>query len=500
MAEKIDLVGQFTDGDDVLHYPDDGSQDVDQVAWLAIDLDQRVKFNFGTRTWHIWDPVASAWRPDKVDTVEGMVIAMAKRRAMWMVDKGKEWDAPLKKLRKLFDIYRVNTALETLATSADYSTDGSEWDTEPYLLGCPNGIVDLRTGQFLTDPYIGADGKQHRLHEAGVTKTTGVPFDPDAQCDGFKAFLAQITSDEPEVAAFLIQWFGYSLFGRNWEQRFLVLTGEGGNGKGVLCGLTRRVLGEYDADSNQHIYMKSRFGSARSSEARPDLMCLKGARTAIMSEPEGGAFNEELLKAHTGGDPIVARPLYGKEQRWDPTHTPTFLTNHPPSLDDVGPAMARRILSVDFREKFDNHDADHRKDPALEDRLFAKEGMGILALLVQAAAEYWQRYQAGEGLVLPARVARNSQAYLDRNDPIGRAVEEAFVIEKGARTSSTDLYRAYLDWHATSDDPNEALSQHAFALLMQRRGFPRRRERVGTLYIGVRPKSAMELAVDDDAA
>ena len=465
------------------------SQDVDQATWLARELGNEVRYNHATKQWHHWDTTSCTWAPDTVKDVENRVIELGRVRVAKIASisgKDKEVAAAVKLVRRLFDIARIRSALDVLSSMPGYKTDGQDWDLDPYLLGCANGVVDLRTGTFV-EGLTAANGK--------VTKNTHIAFDPEAKCPLFLEFLPQITSGDKDLAAFFVQWFGYSLYGLNWEQRFLVLTGEGRNGKGAMTRAVRAAIGDYCAKADQGIYMKSKWGSARSSDARADLMALRGTRVAVLSEPEGGQFNEELLKAHTGGDVISARPLYGTIVSWEPSHTITFLTNKMPTVEDIGPAMAERVLVADFRERYEGE----RKDTSLDEKLRA-EAPGILALLIRSAAIYWRDRMAGEPFTYPARVANASKAYLAANDPMGTALAEAFVLEPGAKGYSRDLYQAYLDWHAKSDDPNETLSQTAFGLLLQRRGCKRRRAEQGSVYIGIRPRSALEMALAEDQA
>src|SRR5690606_24834903 len=54
-------------------------------------------------------------------------------------------------------------------------------DSDPWVLACPNGVVDLRTGELLAhDPQ--------RL----VTKHASVDFSPDAECPTFDRVLGEI--------------------------------------------------------------------------------------------------------------------------------------------------------------------------------------------------------------------------------------------------------------------------------------------------------------------
>ena len=85
------------------------------------------------------------------------------------------------------------------------------------------------------------------------------------------------------------------------------------------------------------MYMRSKHGDPGSAGPRADLMALQGKRFLTPAEPVQGAFNDELVKHHTGGDPVRARALHSNtELQFPPTWTIFFLTNNPPKLEDVG--------------------------------------------------------------------------------------------------------------------------------------------------------------------
>ena len=463
-------------------------EDAEQAKWLAETLQHSVRFDHTGKRWHVWDGAIGQWRPDKTKVVYETALAHVYERLQALVisDLGDQQRIHAEKMtRKLLDKSRLEAALDVLTWHPGYKTDGEDWDQDPYLLGCANGVVDLRTGQLIKDP-----DPQAIL----VTRSTGIKFDPSkttADAPRFMSFLSEVTSNDGELALFYLAWFGYSLFGLTSEQKFLILTGLGRNGKGALATAMRHVFGEYSADTDQSLYMRSKFGAARSDGARADLMALKGKRIAIMSEPPGGAFNEEMLKAHTGGDPITARALYSNNViTWEPTHSVTFLTNEPPSVQDIGPAMAARVMVADFRERFDGEKEDKQLYRKLQD-----EAPGILNILVRMAVQWFESVQAGQGgLVLPARVTKASAEYLSSNDPIGRALDEAFVFEKGAKTPARIMYDAYCDWHAREDAEGTPMSNTAFALQLAKRSINKIRLAQGTVYTNVRPKSAVELA------
>ena len=55
-------------------------------------------------------------------------------------------------------------AMLALAKSEGYLADaGQQWDSDPWLLGVANGVVDLRTGTAAAGP---AEGPDHHAHRA----------------------------------------------------------------------------------------------------------------------------------------------------------------------------------------------------------------------------------------------------------------------------------------------------------------------------------------------
>jgi putative DNA primase/helicase len=476
-----------------------GSTDYDQAAWLADVLEKRYRYDHTTEKWHRWDPESGIWKRDQVNdlmeeinqNVDDVIMAINDRKGEHYIQDEEEREATTKSFMKLKMTNNQHRAMEALSTLASYKTDGSDWDQNPYLLGCANGVVDLRVNALVKpDP------------DNLVTRSTKHVFKPVHSWDEGFARAPQLiesglqwTSDDSSLVLFYLLWFGYSLFGLNTEQRFLILTGIGRNGKGALMKAMRNVFGEYSASVSDSMYMRSRFGSSRSDNARPDLMELKGRRLAAMSEPEGGAFNEEMLKAHTGGDPITARSLYSNNViSWEPTHSIVILTNHAPKVDDIGPSMAARVMVADFQNQYTGD----KEDKDLYTKLTTEpEAEGQLALLA-FAAQWWHEH----GLTIPERVTQASQNYIASSDPVGRAIDDVFVQEKGARGPAQVMYAQYLEWHTQNNEEGEPLSGTAFGLALKRHGLDKKKMNNGWYYLGIRPKSAMEIAsegTDDDA-
>lgn len=477
-----------------------GQDDFKQAEWLADKLQKRWRYDFSTEKWHHWNGVR--WEPkDKVYAAYAVATVAAKhltgssRENIARVDH----EETRKALTKLLNLPPAYRALEGLSANDGYGTDGDDWDTDPYLLGCENGVVDLRTGQLNEHPDPGTL----------VTKTTGHNYVPltgavteqsiRKRAPKFWKFLDDVTVTEelekdPSMAMFLLQWFGSGMFGFTPEQKFVILTGIGRNGKGTLKNAVLEALGEYATQSDQNLYMRSRNGAATSHQARADLIDLKGKRIAFFSEPEGGRFNDELLKNHTGGDTIAARGLFSNViSHWKATHSITFLVNDLPTVDDVGPSMADRVLVADFHRRYERGGLTP-PDTKLDEKLKA-EAEGILAALVWAAGLWHARREADlSGLLVPERVSGESRSFIEQSNPVVQVIMEAFDRGRDYECAGQIAYDTYLEWFARSGEEGEPLTMVKFFKHLVKEGMRKRRTNRANVWTGLRPKSAVDVA------
>ncbi len=438
----------------------------------------RFRFDHERDQWHIRPEKGSIWAPDTT----GEVFELLRDRLMTRWLPAQTSAASITALASLLNLPKKKSVLESFSYRRSVALEGSEWDQDPYLVGAPNGIIDLRDGRLIAEPHP----------EWLISRSVAVPYDPNSDaardCPQFLNFLGQITANDTDKAGYLLRLFGYALFGLQTEQKFWLFTGIGQNGKGTLTRVMAHIFGDYAMAPSAALYMRSKNGSPPSSAARADLIALHGIRLAPMSEPEGGAFNDELIKAHTGEDPIRARALYKAEIEFRPTHTIIVATNHPPRVEDVGKSMQRRVRVVPFTEVFDGA----RRDLRLEDKL-KTESVGILALLVRYAGLWWDEQDLAE----PASVTSASAAYIEENDLLSEFVYDRCVVSGQASVAARALYDAYSDWSARSENARP-MTQTEFGTAISRR-FQKRRSAAGQHYFGLRLKTAFE-QVDQETA
>ena len=132
-------------------------------------------------------------------------------------------------------------------------------------------------------------------------------------------------------------------FFTNRFQMLYILTGTGGNGKGVLTTFIKAAGGDYVYGANQTFLTSvQKSGAADSCLASTD-----GVRIVLVSEPDNGEkncyMNTEFMKAITGGDPINARMLFQNAKVFTPRFTVLMSCNNKPEIRKLDRAILRRL-------------------------------------------------------------------------------------------------------------------------------------------------------------
>ena len=212
------------------------------------------------------------------------------------------------------------------------------WDADPWLLGTPNGTVDLRTGNVFP-------ANRHDY----ITKIASVSPASQGKASHplWSRFLEESTDDNEELQRFLQQMAGYSLTGDTREHALFFVYGPGGNGKSVFLNTLVNILGDYACTSAMDTF------TASGNDRHPtDLAMLKGARLVSVSETEEGrAWAESRIKQLTGGDKISARFMRQDFFEYLPQFKLLIAGNHKPVLRNVDDAARRRFNIIPFIHK-----------------------------------------------------------------------------------------------------------------------------------------------------
>jgi putative DNA primase/helicase len=335
-------------------------------------------------------------------------------------------------------------SLIALAQS-DVPASPDDFDSDPWALNAPNGIVDLGTGEIT--PHS---------REAMCSKVTGVEFVPGARSELWEQCLDTWLPD-PEVRDFVKRAVGYSLIGDIFEEVLLIAWGSGGNGKSKFFETIRMALGDYATHTPAETLVSSRSGGIPNDVAR-----LKGARFVTASESEENRrLAEAKVKALTGGDMITARFMKAEWFEFKPTFTLWLWTNHKPIIGGQDDGIWRRIRLIPFDAKI----PDEKRDGHLLEKLRSVLP-AVLAWAIDGCLEYQKR-----GLGAPLGVTDATKTYQRESDVFGEFLDERCVEKPGLFATSEGLYTAYREWSKAAGE--DAITKTAFGKKLTERGFSR---------------------------
>ena len=342
-----------------------------------------------------------------------------------------------------------------------HRTSADQWDADPLLLNCIDGVVDLRDGTLLApDP------------SSLLTKSAKAT--PSGDCPLWLEFLKVVTGGDQQLILYLQRVIGYCLTGLTTEHALFFLYGTGANGKSVFLNVISDILGDYAKMAPMDTFMESR------SDRHPtDLAGLRGARFVCAIETEQGRrWSESKIKAITGGDIISARFMRQDFFEFKPQFKLLIAGNHKPSISNVDEAMSRRIHLVPFTVFI----PPEKRDKNLTEKLL-EERDGILAWAIQGLLQ-WQELG---GLYPPEIVTTATKEYLEAKDSIGRWLEDMCELDINAFTSSLALYSSWKVW---ADEYGEYVGkQRGLSDQLTAKGFKAMREKKVRGFRGLRLKT-----------
>ena len=226
------------------------------------------------------------------------------------------------------------------------------------LLAMENGLLDLEAA---------VAGRSRRLSKQipAWFSLTHWPYEykPLAMCHKWNQFLKEVLPDKA-ARDLLQEFFGYCLTFDTSYHKFLVLVGEGANGKSVVTDVATRMIGP---DNVTHVELE-RFGD------RFALFPTVGKLANIVSEiGRHKDVAENILKAVVSGDMIRVEAKNHPPTQARPTVRLIFATNELPRFADQSRGIWRRLVILPF----DVTIPVDRQDPKLARKICDRELSGI---------------------------------------------------------------------------------------------------------------------------
>jgi P4 family phage/plasmid primase-like protien len=340
------------------------------------------------------------------------------------------------KLKKTNDKNNIMREAMEIFYDQDFSKN---IDSNPYLLGFPNGVFDFRTKEF-------RDG----IHQDYITKQTKVPYIPyNLTCPEIRnqinTFMSQLFP-QPELCRYMWDHLASTLMGIKKEQAFNVYRGSGSNGKSILTELMGLCLGDYKGTVPINLLTDKRSSIGG---VTPEIMQLKGVRYAVGQEPSSGAtINEGIMKELTSGDPLIGRGLWCDSEVFIPQFSIAVCTNSLFEIKSNDDGTWRRMKVVDFLSKFISEGEIHTddtpyvfpKDKSLKEKLPLWSPV-FMSMLIQRVCE-----TDGEVKDCP-EVVSASEKYRQSQDAIS-----GFILDKIVKAENTYgvgqqvLNNAFKEW------------------------------------------------------
>jgi len=434
--------------------------DLGNAERLVVGHSADLRFLHQTRQWHVWDGTRFAADDN------GEAKRRAKQTARAMLFEAALQDS--EELRKQIIAHQIRSesdravrAMLALAESDEkIAARAADFDRDNLLFNVKNGTLDLRTGAL----------REHERNDF-ITKLAPVEFDRSATAPTWDRFLLEIMNDKDTVA-FLRRAVGYSMTGETGEHCYFLLHGSGANGKSTFVETIRALFGDYGMQSDFQTFLANK-GTGNGS--RHDIARLRGARLVTAVESDAGKrLAENIVKYLTGGDTVTARFLYSEHFEFAPTFKLWMATNNKPRIFGTDEATWRRVRLIPFTVTI----PEEKRDAKLLEKLKA-ELPGILNWILAGLAEWRER-----GLDTPKAITQASEDYRQREDSLGRFIDDNLLADPESRISASELYGAYKNW---SDRTGEfQLKEKDFSDDLQKRGFQKHRYGNGQFWKFVR--------------
>jgi len=391
---------------------------------MAATFCDRLRWCGPRKRWLWWDGVRWSWSDEAA-----MRAAKATVRAMVVEALGKDdearlrltkWATASESARKLKDM------AELCRTEDGVPIDADALDTDPWLLGVRNGVLNLKGEVELLEPDP----------ESMVTMLAPIDYEPKARCPTWDAYLRRVQPDAA-MRAFLQRAAGYTLTGYTMEKvLFFLFSDTPDCGKTTFVETLQALLGDYAHKTDIGTFLRPKF---QGSGPSPERVALRRRRLVVTSElGSGQRLNEPLIKDVTGGlDKLSARFHHEGMQEFRPEMKLWMYGNKKPKVRGDDAALWRRVLVVPFEVSIPRE----QQDGALDAKLL-RELPGILNWALAGLAEYHE-----VGLRPPERVYAATAAYREEMDPVGQQLKgQGWATSRLRAVPLTTMYDSWNSW------------------------------------------------------
>lgn len=301
------------------------------------------------------------------------------------------------------------------------------FDHDPDMLNCRNGVVDLRTGEIIPHSC-----------EQRFTYCTSVDYKPNADYKQWEEWLIEAMGGLYEAYRYMQIAIGYSLTGHTSEEILFYLFGPPRSGKGTFTEVMLALLGAPVAKEVDF----GTFTARRTGDSQNfDLAPLRPCRFVAASESNAyERFNEAKVKALTGGNEIYCAFKHRDHFSYRPQFKIWLSSNQPVNADPDDDAVWGRIRLLEFPN---SHLGD--EDKSLKHSMKTATILeGVLAWAVHGSIAWYQLGQKGLPEIEQSRTAKDS--HRNDNDHTQAFIDECCLVGTAYFIAQDRLFPKYEAW------------------------------------------------------
>jgi putative DNA primase/helicase len=395
--------------------------------------------NFGKQPWLYY--TGKYWTNELAEArLDRAVTNMLLKRAEYGLQAGVDNDGKLKqeKLVKfcVTNAYRRQGCKDQLKSILEILI--GEFDDNPNLLNCANGVVDLRTGDIVN----------HSPRQR-FSYVLPVAYNPQADYDFWVTWLREALGGDANTLKYLQQAVGYSLTGRTSEECLFYLYGPTRAGKGTFTETLLNLLGKPLASGVDF----ATFTAKRDHDSQNfDLAGLKATRFIIASESNKyEILNAKRIKSVTGGDVVRCAHKHGDFFEYFPQFKVWLISNNPVKADSEDDALWARVNVIEFPNSYLG-----KEDKGLKRKMLQPDNLGgVLRWAIEGARDWYNSLP--EGIQKPVGVISETERQRASNDFSTRFLDECVESAPGAFLPNKVWKIVYQAWcDENSMTPKEA--------------------------------------------
>jgi putative DNA primase/helicase len=248
----------------------------------------------------------------------------------------RAWSTKMRERAPMIDAMRM-------VTGRQEAVKDSEWDPDPSVLHCANGVLDLTNGTLMPhDPS--------RMNRA----LCPTPWNPTAKAPlAWLQLLDFMLPGEQDMQRYVCAALGFSLWGDNHQKSLFVLHGDANNGKSTLLQTFIRLVGiveERKTTAYAGLVDKKVLAETKGDQHPAGVADAVLKRVGVLAGEWGvnDKLNLEVIKAITGDDMVNARFMREDFSAMRPKVTPWIATNHVVQMREFDTSIRARLKLINL--------------------------------------------------------------------------------------------------------------------------------------------------------